>query len=149
MAKKAERKSKAAQTGRRIALGYPEVEEGVSCSKASFKARGKAFLFLGAEEGSYTAMMKLGESLAEAGKLAAQQPSCYKVGARGWVTLVFRADESPPLGLMERWIDESFRVLAPKQLVAMLPARGPRVAIAAKTVKAATRGHAGQHRVFG
>jgi len=38
------------QALRRIALQYPEVEEGVVCARAAFKARSKAFLFMGWNE---------------------------------------------------------------------------------------------------
>ena len=29
--------------------------------------------------------------------------------------------QSPPPGLLEKWIDESYRAVAPKKLLAMLP----------------------------
>ena len=109
---------------RRIALRYPEAEEGTSCSKSAFKARNKAFLFVGMDDGSYNAMVKLRESLAEAAKLATKAPNRYAVGGHGWVKVTFGHDESPPPGLLERWIDESYRLLVHKQLVAMLPERG-------------------------
>ena len=112
------------QALRRVALRYPEAEEGTSCTKSAFKARNKAFLFMGMDKNSYHAMVKLRESLAEAAKLATKQPHRYAVGAGGWVKATFSRDESPPAGLFERWIDESYRLLVHKQLVAMLPERG-------------------------
>jgi hypothetical protein len=108
-----------------LALRYPKAEEGIACAgtaleKRTVKARSKAFLFLGTAD----AMVKLGDSLAEAARLAATEPDRYKVGTHGWVTVTFGGEESPPLDLLERWIDESYRLLAPKQLVALLPVRG-------------------------
>ena len=101
---------------RRIALRYPEVEEGIACKGtalecATFKARTKAFLFVGQSE----ARVKLHESLTEAAALAAQEPGLYQVGGHGWVKVTFDG-KSFPLDVMERWIDESYRLLAPKSL---------------------------------
>ena len=116
--------SKPMQALRRIALQYPEAEEGTSCNKAAFKARNKAFLFVGMDETSYNVMLKLRESLPEAKKLAAKEPGHFGVGGMDWVKATFDHDESPPAGLMEKWIDESYRLLAHKQLVALLPEGG-------------------------
>lgn len=100
---------------RTIALRLPEVLEGAVCDKIAFKARGKMFLSLGQSDDSYNLMLKLGDSLAEAALLATKEPGSYKVGVHGWVTIVFRHNQSAPAGLLERWIDESYRLLAPKQ----------------------------------
>jgi hypothetical protein len=110
---------------RTLALAYPEVGEGVACEgtaleKSTFKARNKAFLFLGTAD----MMVKLGDSLAEAVGLASEEPDRYKVGAHGWVTVSFDDRELPPIDLLERWIDESYRLIAARQLVAMLPSPG-------------------------
>jgi hypothetical protein len=115
-----------AEAIRRVALQYPEAEQGTTCNKQSFKARKKAFLFLGRDAISFNVMLKLGESLAEAGKLAAQDPTIYRVGAHGWVSATFPHGQTPPPGLLERWIDESYRLLVPKALVALLPVGGQR-----------------------
>lgn len=114
--------TKPMQAIRKLALRLPEVEESVVCSKAAFKARGKGFLFMGMDESSWNLLLKLGPSLPEAAKLAAKEPQHYGVGGRDWVSVTFPHTASPPPGLMEHWIDESFRLLAPKKLVAALPA---------------------------
>jgi hypothetical protein len=80
-------------------------------------------------------MLKLSDYLAEAAKLAANEPGLYKTGAKGWVTVKFDADRSPPLDVLARWIDESYRLLAPKQLVALLPERGLPTKNPTKTAK--------------
>jgi predicted DNA-binding protein (MmcQ/YjbR family) len=113
-----------AQALRRFALRYPEAQEGVSCSKSAFRAGDKAFLFVAMEDHPHTAMVKLRESQAEAATLASKEPGRYTVGAHGWVTVTFSDDEPPPLDVLERWIDESYRVVVNKRLVAMLPERG-------------------------
>ena len=124
---KKETESKPMQALRRIALQYPEAEEGISCNKAAFKARGKAFLYVGSDDTSYNVMLKLHDSLPEAKKRAVKEPHHYGVGGMDWVKATFGHDESAPAGLMEKWIDESFRLLAHKQLVALLPQRGASV----------------------
>ena len=111
---------------RRAALRYPEAEEGTSCNKSAFRARNKAFLFLGVDEGSYNVMLKLRESLAEASRLETKEPGRYAVGGGGWVKATFGRKESPPPGLLESWIDESYRLLVHKDLVALLKGNGQR-----------------------
>lgn len=110
---------------RRFASQYPAAEEGIACEgtaleTSTYKAGKKAFVFLGAND----MRLKLGESLTEAARLAAKEPERYKVGAHGWVWVALGAG-APPLELLERWIDESYRLLAGPKLVAMLPERTP------------------------
>ncbi|MCA8990733.1 MAG: MmcQ/YjbR family DNA-binding protein [Planctomycetaceae bacterium] len=106
---------------RKLALKYPEVEEGASCVNRAFKARKKAFVFMGMNESTYNVRLKLGDSLEEAEQLAEESPENYSVGAHGWTLLTFPHKQNPPKGLMKRWIDESFRLLAPKKLVDETP----------------------------
>lgn len=113
---------KLGQALRKIALRYPEAEEGIACKGtavecSAFKARNKTFLFVGAAE----VRLKLQQSLAEATKLAVKEPGRYQVGFLGWIKATLNHGESPPPGLFERWIDESYRLIVHKHLVAMLP----------------------------
>lgn len=110
---------------RRFALRYPGAEEGIACAGTSLETRtvmaqNKAFLFLGGTD----VRLKLHDSLPDAIDLAAKEPDRCKAGDSGWVKLTLRGDDHPPLELLERWIDESYRLLAPKKLVASLPAGG-------------------------
>lgn len=97
---------------REFAMRLPGAEEGVACAgtaleKRTIKAKNKAFLFLGLSD----AMLKLGPSLEEAVALATLEPGRVKVGAHGWVTV--KLDEkAPPLELLQRWIEESHRVVS-------------------------------------
>ncbi len=122
MAKKAPTTAKSLEALRSLALTYPEAEEGIACQGtalecSAFKARKKTFLFVSARE----LKVKLGDSLAEAKKLAKAEPARIQVGVHGWVTVKFSDEQTSPLEILKRWIDESYRLLAPKQLVAMLP----------------------------
>lgn len=110
---------------RAIALSYPEVKAGTVCDRTSFKARGKAFVFMGVYDDYFDVMVKLRDSLPTAEGLAKKSPACFKVGVHGWVTVTFPRDQTPPPGLLETWIDESFRLLAHKELVAMLSQTAP------------------------
>jgi hypothetical protein len=110
------------QAMRAMALRYPEAEEGIACKGtalecSAFKAQNKTFLFMGTAE----LTLNLQGSLPEADGLAAKEPSRYSAAPIGWVTVRFSPDGSPPLELLEKWIDESYRLLAPKRLVALLP----------------------------
>ncbi|MEL7157602.1 MAG: MmcQ/YjbR family DNA-binding protein [Actinomycetota bacterium] len=98
------------------ALSFPEVHEGTSCVNRAFKARTKNFLFLGEKEDEYRIMLRLENSVAEARKLVADHDR-WTIGNTKWVTMLFGPDEAPPSGLVERWIEESYRTLAPKKLV--------------------------------
>jgi hypothetical protein len=105
---------------RAAALALPETSEGSSCVNRAFKARKKNFLFLGEKPEGIRVMVKLGPSLDEATALAAERPDQVTVGKGGWVTLLFPADQAPDQALLEQWVQESFRLLAPKTLVAQL-----------------------------
>ena len=87
---------------------YPEVDEGTACTQSSFKARKKAFLYIGEQGGRYKAMFKLDDSIIEASDLATNEPTRFEVGKHGWVTARFSADEPMPEPLWSRWLDESY-----------------------------------------
>ena len=52
------------------------------------------------------------------------RPTAYGMGRAGWVSVTFKADDEVPLDMLELWIDESYRAVAPKRLIAALDARG-------------------------
>jgi hypothetical protein len=111
---------------RTLALRYPEAEEGVACEgttleKRTIKARTTVFVFLGAAD----MMVKLRASFGEATAIASAEPDRCKVGANGWVTVKFGDGWVAPAGMLARWIDESYRLLAHRDLVAALPASEP------------------------
>ncbi|MEM7357100.1 MAG: MmcQ/YjbR family DNA-binding protein [Acidobacteriota bacterium] len=109
---------------RQRALALPEVSEGDSCVKRSFKVRKKGFLYLGEKANEYNVMVKLGPSLEEAQALVAERPKTWSVGKGGWAILKFDPAERPPEGLLERWMEESYRLQAPKTLLAALDGGG-------------------------
>ena len=48
------------------------------------------------------------------------QAHAYGLGKAGWVTAEFAPKDKPPLDILEAWIDESFRAIAPKKVVAAM-----------------------------
>lgn len=82
---------------REFALSLTGVEESIACAgttleKRAMKVRKKTFLFLGESD----LMLKLAASLPAANKLTAEVPDHFKVGARGWTTVKYGAQEALP-----------------------------------------------------
>jgi hypothetical protein len=108
------------ETIRTHAMTFPETTEGSSCVNRAFKAGGKNFVFVGEKEYETNMRLKLGDSIPEIAKLAKTDPDRWQVGKGGWALLRFDPDNPPPNDDLERWITESFRLLAPKKIVAQL-----------------------------
>lgn len=103
------------------ALAYPETFEDFPWDHRVIKVRGKIFLFLnGGPEGLRVAL-KLPQSGEHLLALPFASPMPYGMGQHGWVSLDFGPQEQPPLGIMLKGLEESFRAVAPKKLVATLP----------------------------
>ena len=83
----------------------------------------KIFVFLGIKDSDNPGMtVKLDESQEQALAVPGAAPTGYGLGRSGWVTVPF-GDSTPPLDVLKDWVDESFRRVAPKPLVAELDAR--------------------------
>jgi len=98
---------------RRAALRHPDVDESVACrgtpiESATFKIGGRAFLFLR----SGRVMVRLDRSQGEAAGLAQKKPERYKIGSGGWATVTFEDPKDVSIRLLEKWISESYGVLA-------------------------------------
>jgi predicted DNA-binding protein (MmcQ/YjbR family) len=48
------------------------------------------------------------------------EPSGYNLGRAGWVSSSFRPGDEMPVEILRQWIDESYRAVAPRRLVAQL-----------------------------
>ena len=98
---------------REHALTFPETIEGAACVNRAFKARKKNFLFVGEKsDGACKVMLKLGPSLNEALEIA-RADSRFAAGSNGWATIRFDAADLPDTALLKRWVEESYRQLAP------------------------------------
>ena len=105
---------------RTFALGYPGAHEEFPWGERVVKVKGKVFVFLGREDDGLGLSVKLPQSRLMALGLPFASPTAYGLGKSGWVTVQFGPREKPPMDLMRAWIDESYRAVAPKKLVASL-----------------------------
>lgn len=119
----ASKKTSAASAERTLAshaLGLPEAYEENPWGHRAFKVNKKVFVFLATENLGLTLSVKLPESAAMALTLPFASATRYGLGKSGWVTAKFAAGEPVPTQLLLEWIDESYRAIAPKKLVAQL-----------------------------
>jgi predicted DNA-binding protein (MmcQ/YjbR family) len=123
---------KTAETLRDFALGLPGAHEDFPWGERVVKVNKKIFVFLGKslEPGEPLGFcVKLPESAEDALQLSYTQPAGYGMGKYGWVLVQLPAGESPPVDMFLRWIEESYRSIAPKKLLAQCerPSEGPDV----------------------
>ena len=106
------------------ALRLPEAWEDHPWGETVVKVRKKVFLFAGLGDGDRPerVSVKLPESAEEALGFPGAEPTGYGLGRSGWVTVPLAG---VPSGLVEDWVEESYRCVAPKRLAALLePGRG-------------------------
>lgn len=106
------------------ALSYPEAYEDFPWGESVAKVRGKVFAFFGRPDGELHLSVKLPRSGLFALGLPFASPTAYGLGRSGWVSARFAAGKPVPLELLCQWIDESYRAVAPKKLLAALEAGG-------------------------
>jgi predicted DNA-binding protein (MmcQ/YjbR family) len=104
---------------RRFALAFPDATEEFPWGERVIKVRGKIFVFLGMVEGSLRLTVMLPISSEMVLTLPYVERTGYGLGRSGWVTARFDARRKPPLDLLQGWIEQSFRAVAPKRLIAM------------------------------
>jgi predicted DNA-binding protein (MmcQ/YjbR family) len=105
---------------RRAALAYPGAHEDMPWGHHAIKVRGKTFVFLAADGGNFSLSAKLPSSGGVALRLRFASPTHYGLGRSGWVTAEFPKKTAVPVELLKMWIDESYRAVAPRRLVAEL-----------------------------
>ncbi|MDQ2869472.1 MAG: MmcQ/YjbR family DNA-binding protein [Acidobacteriota bacterium] len=132
----------AASLLRAFALKLPGAHEDFPWGERVAKVGGKVFVFLGktAEKGALSLAVKLPASSGDALDLPFTEPTGYGLGKSGWVTATFAPGEEPPVEILTSWIEESYRAVAPKKLVAELdgrqsPAQKPRGRLSAAKKK--------------
>ena len=106
-----------------FALDFPGAfEDRPWDGEAVVKVGKKIFVFMGSEE-QPGITVKLPDSADQALQIDGAEPSGYGLGKYGWVTVPVGA-KGAPRGVAEDWIEESYRAVAPKKLVAELDASG-------------------------
>lgn len=111
-------KNKIAEAIRKRAMTYPDVTEDHPWGESAFKVKGKTFVFMNAGDKEISLSVKLPQSRDFALDLPGSEPTHYGMGQHGWVTL--RPTLKTKLDVLYSLIDESFRAVAPKRVVAQL-----------------------------
>lgn len=109
---------------RKAALTYPQATEDFPWGHRAFKIKKKLFLILSYDKDIFNVTVKLPVTGKQALALPFAEPTGYGLGKSGWVTASFGPKDTVPIELLEDWMDESYRAIAPKKLVAALKARG-------------------------
>ena len=105
---------------RAFAAGLPEAWEDHPWSESVYKVGKKVFVFFGVLEtdAGLRLTVKLRDSHEEAMSFDWVVPAGYGLDRGGWVTCV--APDDAPLEMITAWIEESYRIVAPKKLAALL-----------------------------
>ena len=105
---------------RRHGLGLPEAVEEFPWGHSALKVRGKTFVFLNQSEEELSLSVKLPVSRDFALIFDWAEPTGYGLGRSGWVSARFGPNDEPDMELLQRWIVESYKAVAPKKLGAMV-----------------------------
>lgn len=110
------------------AMAYPEATEEFPWGHRAIKVKAKIFLILAGTEtggpgGAFRVTVKLPDSNAYALMQPYAERTGYGLGKSGWVTCTFNASDEVPLDLLDEWVEESYRAVAPKKLVLKLNAQ--------------------------
>ncbi len=105
---------------RRAAFALPEAWEDHPWGESVAKVGKKVFVFFGSTDGDepFGFSVKLPISNDEALSMPFTVPTGYGLDRGNWVTV--RPPDDVPLDLLLAWIEESYRTVAPKALVAQL-----------------------------
>ncbi|MEU9223981.1 MmcQ/YjbR family DNA-binding protein [Streptomyces massasporeus] len=109
---------------RAFALGLPDAVEEFPWGESVAKVNKKVFVFLGVQDGSYPlgVTVKLKDETAHAHALACPgaEPAGYGLGKAGWVSIPLEQQGAPAAEVLCDWVEESYRVIAPKRLIVVL-----------------------------
>ncbi len=108
---------------REYAFSLPEAYEDNPWGESVAKVAKKVFVFMPAKPDPKTGFsfsVKLPQSRDQALAYPFAEPTGYGLGKSGWVTIRLDPNATVPLELLLPWVEESYRAVAPKKLVAML-----------------------------
>jgi predicted DNA-binding protein (MmcQ/YjbR family) len=108
---------------RSFAIGLPQAHEDYPWGELVVKVNGKVCVFLGGDQADAPPSMsvKLRDSHDQALDTPGAAPTGYGLGRAGWVSVPLGAG-SPPIGVLRDWVEESYRIVAPKRVAARLDA---------------------------
>ena len=101
-----------------FALAFPGAVEEHPWGETVAKVNKKIFVFFGGGGMS----VKLPDSAGQALMVEGAQPTGYGLGRSGWVSVPVRG-RAVPIAVLRDWIEESYRTVAPRRLVAELDER--------------------------
>jgi predicted DNA-binding protein (MmcQ/YjbR family) len=110
---------------REFALGLPGAYEEFPWGERVVKVNQKIFVFFG-HDGAARGLrlsVKLPLSRDEALAFPFAHPTGYGLGKSGWISARFSPGERLPVPVLLDWIEESYRAIAPKRLVAQIDTR--------------------------
>ena len=105
------------------ALGLPEAWEDHPWGENVAKVGKKVFVFFGVpdpREEQLIVCVKLPKSSVAALDLGFTEPAGYGLGKAGWIAARIGKSDRVELSVLKGWIEESYRAIAPKKLVAQL-----------------------------
>ena len=102
------------------AMSYPQTEEAFPWGERAIKVKGKTFLFMRLGDAELSFSVKLPRTANQALALPFAKPTEYGLGKHGWVTITMTKTTKALTKQCLDWIDESYRAVAPKKLVAEL-----------------------------
>jgi len=108
-----------------VALALPGAWEDYPWDERVVKVGKKIFLFLTKDDDLPDMLhvgVKLPDSAEEALSFPFVEPTGYGLGRAGWVSARFTPKDRPPVDILCDWVDESYRAIAPKKLIAELDA---------------------------
>ena len=107
-----------------FALSLPGAWEDHPWGDTVVKVGKKIFVFLGMDgDDSVGASVKLPDSRDQALSMAGTEPTGYGLGKAGWVSASYGPGEDVPVDILCDWIEESYRAIAGKKLIAELDGR--------------------------
>lgn len=109
---------------RAFALTMPGAYEEFPWGDRAIKVNKKVFVFMGAGKEGLGISVKLGQSHAGALSRPFASPTRYGLGKSGWVSARFLAGQRAPVEELCRWVEESYRLIAPKRMVKEMDAGG-------------------------
>ncbi|TVL93025.1 MmcQ/YjbR family DNA-binding protein [Streptomyces sp. SAJ15] len=111
---------------RAFALSLPGAVEEFPWGDSVVKVNKKIFVFLGDEEGErppgVTVKLRDEAAHAHAMSVPGAAPTGYGLGKAGWVSIPLAERGAPRTELLCDWVEESYRAIAPKRLIAELDA---------------------------
>jgi predicted DNA-binding protein (MmcQ/YjbR family) len=105
---------------REYALSLPGAYEEFPWEESVAKVNKKVFVFLGVEDPKQYPLgmtVKIPALADLVTSLEACELAGYGLGKAGWISVKFAAPDCPDLDTLREWVEESYRLIAPKKLV--------------------------------